>query len=189
MKHKPIILVTGAPGVGKTTLVKNVAERIKGVNVAGFITVEQRGEKGRSRIVFVNLDGSKEVEFAVTGKVKGKKGRRVGKYNVDIDVFEEAALEAIAFQAEYDLYIIDEIGPMEVMSKMFCETAKMLLKNEKVAVLATVAKAGHGFIREVKRLPGIETIEITAENKNRIEDELIMKFMEALIKPESEEQK
>ena len=185
MKAKPKALITGVPGIGKTTLVQSVMERIKGVKATGFVTLEQRGKKGRSGFVLKTLDG-KEVQFATAGKGKGKKGKRVGKYTVDVDAFEEAALEAIAFHPEFNLYVIDEIGPMECLSKMFCETAKMLLKNERVAVLATVAKGGHGFVREVKRLPGLEMIELTGDNQGQIEDELLIKFMTALVKSESE---
>jgi nucleoside-triphosphatase len=181
----PKVLVTGAEGVGKTALVQNIVERIKGVSATGFTTVEQQDKKGRSVMVFRNLDG-REVEFAVSGKVKGKKGKRVGKYTVDVDTFEEAALEAIAFHPEFNFYIIDELGPMEALSRMFCETAKMLLKSDKVAVLATVAKGGHGFIREIKRLPGIEMIELSGTGHEQIEDDLLVKFMTALVKREDQ---
>jgi len=186
MTAKPKVMLTGAPGVGKTTLVKNVVERIKGVSAAGFYTEEVRGKRGRSGFVLKTLKG-KEIEFASAGKGKGKKGKRVGKYHVDVDAFEAPALEAIAYHPEYNFYVIDEIGPMECMSRMFCETAKMLLKNNDVAVLATVAKGGHGFIRDIKRLPGVEMIELTGEGHEKIEDDLLIKFMTALVKPPGED--
>ena len=43
-----------------------------------------------------------------------------------------------------------------------------------VAVLATVAKSGSGFIREVKRLPGVETIELTRESAGKVEEDLVI---------------
>jgi len=181
----PKVLITGAPGIGKTSLVKSFAERIKGVQIAGFVTEEVRGKKGRTGFLLRKLDGSKEVEFATSGG-KGKKGKRVGKYHVDVDMFEEAALECIAYHPEYNLYVIDEIGPMECLSRMFCETAKMLIKSDRVAVLATVAKGGHPFIRDIIRMPGTEVIELTGSGHERIEDELLVKFMTALVKPAGE---
>ena len=122
------------------------------------------------------LDG-KEVQFATQGKGRGA---RVGKYLVDVEAFEEAALEAIGFHIGVELYVIDEIGPMEALSRTFCETAKMLLKNDKVAVLATVAKTGGGFIREVKRLPGVETIEVNRDSSMKIEEEVVAVLRAAL---------
>ncbi len=89
------------------------------------------------------------------------------------NAFEELAVEAISFHPEVDLYIIDEIGPLETLSRMFSATAKMLLKNEKVRVLATVAKQGRGFVREVKRLPGTEQMELTESNHEQAEQKIM----------------
>lgn len=179
MGSRPKILVTGAPGVGKTSLLLQVMERIPEIKAAGFVTVEQRGKKGRQGFILKTLDGS-ETQFATVGKGRGA---RVGKYLVDVETFEEVALKAIGFQSGVDLYIIDEIGPMEVLSKIFCETAKMLLKNDKVAVLATVAKSGSGFIREVKRLPGVDTIELTRESAAKVKEDLVILLKTAFAPP------
>ncbi len=170
MSTRPKIIITGAPGVGKTSLLLKIMERIPEIKAAGFVTVDQHGKKGRTGFILKTLDGG-ETQFATVGKGRGA---RVGKYLVDVETFEEVALKAIGFQSGVDLYIIDEIGPMEVLSKMFCETAKMLLKSDKVAVLATVAKSGSGFIREVKRLPGVETIELTRESAGKVEEDLVI---------------
>jgi nucleoside-triphosphatase len=166
---KPKIIVTGAPKVGKTTLVKKITEHVSSLNLAGFITEEVKGKKGRLEVNLKSMDG-KELIYATQGKGRGT---RVGKYLVDLDAFEEKAVEAISFHPEVDLYVIDEIGPMETLSRMFSATAKMLLKNEKVCVLATVAKSGRGFIREVKRLPGTEQIELTESNREQVERDIL----------------
>jgi len=179
MSARPKILVTGAPGVGKTSLLLQVMQRIPEIKAAGFVTVEQRGKKGRQGFILKTLDGG-ETQFATMGKGRGA---RVGKYLVDVETFEEVALKAIGFQSGIDLYIIDEIGPMEVLSKMFCETAKMLLKSDRVAVLATVAKSGTGFIREVKRLPGVDTVELSRENAAKVEEDLVILLKTAFAPP------
>jgi nucleoside-triphosphatase THEP1 len=152
------------------------------VNAAGFVTEEQPGKKGKSDIVLKTLDG-REMPFA-TSHHKGK-GKRVGKYLVDVEAFENLALDAIAFHPGTDLYVIDEIGPMETMSRTFSETAKMLLKNDKVAVLATVSKQGRGFIREVKRMPGLESIELTSDNAQQVEEDLVGLLTASLMAPEA----
>ena len=179
MSTRPKIIITGAPGVGKTTLLLQIIERIPEIKAAGFVTVEQPGKKGRQGFILKTLDGG-ETQFATMGKGRGA---RVGRYLVDVETFEEVALKAIGFQSGIDLYIIDEIGPMEVLSKMFCETAKMLLKSDKVAVLATVAKSGSGFIREVKRLPGVDTIELTRESAAKVEEDLVIRLKTAFATP------
>ncbi len=180
MKPKPKILLTGAPGIGKTTLILRVIKRLEEIQVkmTGFVSVEERGKKGRAGFVLRTLDG-REVPFAVQGKGKGA---QVGKYVVDVQAFEQLALEVISYHTDVDLYVIDEIGPMETLSKMFCETSRMLLKNDRVMLLGSVAKKStSGFIRDIKRLPNIELIEITEDNHAQVEDDLLMKITAAFV--------
>ena len=40
-------LITGKPGVGKTTLVQKIIDRMRSVNMAGFLTAEIRDRKSR----------------------------------------------------------------------------------------------------------------------------------------------
>jgi len=169
---KPKVILTGAPGFNKTALVQQILDRLPDAKTAGFITVEQRDKKGRGGYTMQTLDG-KEIPFATQGKGRGA---RVGKYLVDVEAFEEAALKAIGFQSGVELYVIDEINPMGTLSRTFCETAKMLLKSDKVAVLATVARTGHGFIREVKRLPGADTFDVNDENSMQVEEEVVARL-------------
>ena len=73
----------------------------------------------------------------------------VGKYSVDIAKFESIALpilkaneerEADQKQAHHDfnLFIIDEIGKMEVFSQPFIEAVLNIVKNNKNVVLASI---------------------------------------------------
>ena len=55
------LLLTGRPGVGKTTVIKKVAEAL-GDQAGGFYTEEIRGADGRRRgFRLVALDGDKAV--------------------------------------------------------------------------------------------------------------------------------
>ena len=71
--------------MGKTSLLLQVIERIPEIKAAGFVTVEQRGKKGRQGFILKTLDGG-ETQFATMGKGRGA---RVGKYLVDVETFEE----------------------------------------------------------------------------------------------------
>lgn len=177
MKFLPKKLLTSSE-VNLAEMTRRIVEKITSVRaanikVAGFITMEQEGEKGKSELAIHTLDGQ-AIVIGVQGKARGK---RVGKYAIDTVLMEETLLQAIGFKSGVDLYVIHEIGPIETMSRTFSETAKMLLKNERVAVLATVAKQGHGFVREAKRLPGLDMIEVTGQNAAQIEDQVIKDFL------------
>ncbi|MBN2497489.1 MAG: hypothetical protein JXR96_23050 [Deltaproteobacteria bacterium] len=180
MKTLPKILITGAPGVGKTQLLQGIADTVLGVKAAGIqaagiLSVEQQDKKGRSNYVLKTLDGREEV-FAITGKGRGN---RVGKYQVDVEAFESLALDAIGFHAGTDLYVIDEIGPMQTLSRIFSETAKMLLKKDEVAVVASVSRQGRGFIREVKRMAGVDTLELNEDNFRELLEQISKELLRA----------
>jgi nucleoside-triphosphatase THEP1 len=180
MKSMPKVLLTAGPDLDMTDFVQKIVDTIRDMEVAeikmaGFLTVQQPGKKGKSDLAIARVDGS-----AVVVGVQGKgRGKRIGKFLIDEEGLDEALVAAIGFRSGVDLYVIHEIGPLETLSKNFSVAAKMLLKNDKVAVLATVARQGRGFVREVKRLPGIELIEVNTQNKVAIEERVIKDFLVA----------
>lgn len=89
------ILVTGPPGVGKTTLIRKVCERlaVDGCRLTGFYTAEQRDAKGYRmgfEVVKCPEDGTRGRLASVGGN-----GPRVGKYAVDVESFDAVALNCL----------------------------------------------------------------------------------------------
>ena len=85
------VLITGSPGVGKTTLIKSLCEDL--TQCSGFYTEEIR--EGGKRIGFdiVTLDGSSRAPLArVNTSVKGPK---VGQYTVILSDFEFLAQKSL----------------------------------------------------------------------------------------------
>lgn len=73
-----IIVITGASGIGKTTIVTRVAQELKerGVRVGGIISKEVRTSNVRTGFEFVDLaTNDRNILASVTGK-----GPRVGKF-------------------------------------------------------------------------------------------------------------
>jgi nucleoside-triphosphatase len=136
---KRILLLTGKPGIGKTTLICEVATQLRHLRIGGFYTEEIRefGRRQGFRLVTFNN------EQAIIAHVKFNHRYRVGKYGVDVTVIDDFADSAIALAEDYDLYIIDEIGKMECMSRSFVDRVQQLLESNK-PIVATVAKQGSG---------------------------------------------
>jgi nucleoside-triphosphatase len=159
----PRILVTGPPGVGKTTLVLRVIELLRPMRLSGFYTEEVRGRSGRTGFRIVTLDG-RTAQLATAG---GRGGPRVGRYSVHLGALEAVCEGVLDPRPGTDVLVIDEIGKMECLSPAFVRAAQRALSGS-VPVLGTVALAGGGFIAEAKRLPGVDVIALSRENRDRL---------------------
>ncbi|KAK2575749.1 hypothetical protein KPH14_003639 [Odynerus spinipes] len=119
------VLLTGPPGIGKTTVCKNVASILEkqNRNFNGFYTEEVRAENG-SRIGFDIVpikDGKdKRVPLARIESILSQaqfSKYRVGNYHVFVDNFESSVMPIL--KTETEILLIDEIGKMELYSKKF----------------------------------------------------------------------
>jgi nucleoside-triphosphatase len=160
---KKNILITGLPGVGKTTLIKNIVEALKDLRPVGFYTAEIREEGTRKGFELISLDGRK----ALLSHTDIQSLHRVGKYKVDVRGFEDFLSSLPLLNPSTRLIIIDEIGKMECFSERFKECLIECLNSEKW-VLATIALRGSGFIGETKRRRDITLFEITQRNRNSL---------------------
>ena len=169
---KKNLLVTGLPGVGKTTLIRKLAEALKGLHPVGFYTEEIREGDERKGFELVSLEGirrllsHKEIESSF----------RVGQYRVDIESFEDFLSSISFFNPLTRLIIIDEIGKMECLSGQFKKLLQEILDSEKW-VIATIALKGSGPIDKVKKRQDVKLFEITQKNR----DALFLEILKVVI--------
>ncbi len=170
------LLLTGSPGIGKTTVICSVLRRLQGITCAGFYTEEVREEGQRKGFKIYTLDG-KEGALASVG---GREGSRVGRYTVHVEEFEELALPRInPERTPADLYVIDEIGKMELLSQRFKNSLMALLAGPS-NLLATIAKKGPGLIEQIKKRSDVELIEVTKENRNDLPAAIAQRLLASL---------
>jgi nucleoside-triphosphatase len=140
------ILITGAPGVGKTTLVRSLAEALVPRDIVGFYTQEIRvggARRGFEAVAFASKSRH------VLAHVDLQSPYKVGRYGVDIEGFDRF-IEAIAFSGgSSEIILIDEIGKMECYSGKFRAMVRDVLSSDRI-VVATVALDGRGLIADVK---------------------------------------
>ncbi len=168
-----VILLTGRPGSGKTTTIRRIVSRLTR-EVGGFYTEEIR-EKGR-RVGFRIL--TMDAQEGVMAHVDIQSPDRIGKYGVDLTVVDTLAVESLQqAKSENSLIIIDEIGPMELLSSKFKGEVLDVINGDS-DVLGTVAKRKNEFINQIRRLPNVTILEIFPGNREEIVEEVVSRFEE-----------
>jgi len=162
------ILITGVPGVGKTTLLAKACSALDECHPAGFYTAEIREGRVRKGFELVDFDGRR----ALLSHVRIESACRVGKYGIDVAGFEDFLDSIPFFRVETDLIIIDEIGKMECFSSRFREIVQQALDSE-TPVIATIALRGRGMIATAKERTDVNLFRITGGNRDSILHEII----------------
>lgn len=173
---KRVYLLTGKPGTGKTTIIKQAVDSMSG-KACGFYTEEIRVQGVRQGFRLITLDG----QTAVLAHVGIKSPYRVSKYGVDVKKFEEVGVAALARASrECPLVVIDEIGKMELFSEKFKETVLQIIDGDKM-VLGTVMLSPHPWADAIKRRPQVNLLTVTRENNSKVLDEVLswLKAMES----------
>ncbi len=167
------ILITGKPGIGKTTVIKKIFQEL-GKRAVGFYTEDYRNPKTHKRKGFkvITFDGKE----AVLADVDLKSNYRVGKYGVDVEGFENIVVPILEFalNSKDKIIVIDEIGKMEFYSDRFRNLIWKIMENPDLKVVATISqKDFHPLIKKIKNLPDVEIVEVTRENRDFLPGKII----------------
>ncbi|HEX9757020.1 MAG TPA: NTPase [Nitrospiria bacterium] len=162
------ILITGIPGIGKTTVIQKVAKCLQNMNPVGFYTGEIREKKSRVGFKAVSLGGGTQT----LSHVQFGGSFRVGRYGVDVKGFEEFLENLDLLKSQSDLVIIDEIGKMECLSAKFNALIVSLFESQK-NILATIAKKGGGMIQRIKNHPNCLIFEVQIKNRDKVVEDIV----------------
>jgi nucleoside-triphosphatase len=182
--RKRVLLLTGNPGVGKTTvLIKTVnALKVEGCSVGGMISREVREGGARVGFEILDLNSSRRGWLA---HVNQKSGPQVGKYRVNIEDLNGIGAQAIFDAVENcDVIAIDEIGPMELFSEKFEEATRKALESRKLVVAVVHWKAHDNLIVEAKKRKDAELTTVTHENREKLHLTIAEKSKLYYYKPE-----
>ncbi len=160
---KRVYLLTGRPGTGKTSLIKQaVAETaVKG---GGFYTEEIRNQGVRQGFRLVTLDG----QSTILAHIEIQSPYRVGKYGVDVAALDRVGVSALRQAVQQcELVVVDEIGKMELLSASFRETVLQIIDSGH-RLLCTIMLSPNPWADAIKRHPQIELVTVTRKNYQQV---------------------
>jgi len=160
---KQVYLLTGIPGTGKTSLIKQAIAGVE-YKAGGFYTEEIRSQGVRKGFKLVTLDG----EEAVLAHIKIQSEQQVGKYGVDIAALDRVGVAALRRAMQRDsLIVVDEIGRMELYSDSFKKTVLEAIDSGK-RILGTIMFSSNRWADAIKRRPEVYVVPVTGANKQQV---------------------
>jgi nucleoside-triphosphatase len=177
---KRLLLLSGNPGVGKTTILLKVAEDLKtrGYSVGGMISREARRSGSRVGFEIVDLGSGKSGWLAHTDQ---EMGPQVGKYRVNLKDLNDIGVKAIANAiAKCDVIVIDEMGPMELFSGKFKEAVVKAAESTKLVIGIVHWKARDRLIDETRKREDAEVYTVTSENRQSLHEVLTARALDFL---------
>jgi nucleoside-triphosphatase len=163
------IAITGSPGVGKSTVCRNVLKQLT-CTYGGMMSAEIR-VKGE-RIGFEIRDIAAKKTGILAHKQGG--GPRVGSYHVNLEDLNNIGVAAIRSAMSSELIVIDEIAPMELKSPEFIRVVEEALGSDKNMLVVLHQKSAHPLAESIRR--GFEVYTVTYENREGLVSEIVEKY-------------
>ncbi len=162
------VLLTGRPGVGKSSVIQKVINALGRDTVAGFWTMERRIGGIRAGFSIQTTDGV----TGILADVNLHDGPRVGKYTVNVASLNQIAIPSLQKARESGkVIIVDEIASMELKSPRFASEIRLCLDTGRV--LGTIQLRRGAFQDEVRTRSDVRIIEVTTENRDSLTSQIM----------------
>lgn len=166
------VLLTGYPGIGKTTIIKHAVAAL-GDLIGGFYTEELTGPGGRQGFRLVTTQG--KTLMLAHRDFTDPEFPRVGRYGVDVTGFESVGVQALrGAMQQRKLLLVDEIGRMELYSQQFQDLLMEAFLGP-YHLLGTIMKRPNPAADAFKLLAQTQVWEVDRRNRDRMTG-LILKW-------------
>lgn len=146
---KKHIFLTGAKGVGKSTLVRHLLSQ-GSWRLGGFFTVKREGK------VYLLRPGEAPSSDSF-----------LFSCGEDAEPARFDALGCAALSVPCNVILMDELGPHESDAKAF-QAAVFRALDSDTPVLGVLQRSGTAFLRQVAAHPRVQLIEVTADNREEL---------------------
>jgi nucleoside-triphosphatase THEP1 len=173
MTIKPVVLLTGEPKIGKSTIIQNIVESFGDI-LGGFYTREIKQDSIRVGFEIITLRGEKVELARKTTQVVFKNEQSFGDYKVNLDAITWVAIPSLKEAVlRRQIIILDEIGPMEMLSESFQTMVLEILENSDLFVLGTVVQRNYEFSDSIKSHYRVILKTVTVQNRERLYPEIL----------------
>ncbi|MGL6197375.1 MAG: nucleoside-triphosphatase [Lachnospiraceae bacterium] len=162
-------LIVGARGVGKSTLIRRVLEKIDRP-VFGFETrkEEHLADEKQGSPIYIYEAGKPHIltDENLVGYSRNKQPETNKKS------FDRFTQKLLAQKAKSGMIVMDELGFMESASEIFCAAVMSLLDGD-VPVIAAVKDMDTPFLKAVRSHPNCQCFYINLGNREALCSELV----------------
>lgn len=163
-------LLTGKPGVGKSTAVRAIADRIAPSTKVGFVTSEIRVGGRRQGFQTVMLTGESGVlaapDVESTIRFGSLNGDGLPRLGVSLSFLEDVACPVLDVPEGWGgTVVLDEIGPMQAASRVFRACVERLA-DRGVQVVGSIAVSDDPWISGLAGRPDVAIIALSKENRD-----------------------
>ena len=178
---KRIILVTGPPGIGKTSILRRTVKELKNrkFTIGGIFCREVR--EGGIRVGFEITDISTG-QRGWLAHVNQPTGPTIGKYHVnltDLDVISSGSILDALKNA--DIVAVDEIGPMELLSPAFSSALTKAVESSKPLIGTIHYRLSNSLVNSIKAREDIEILKVTYDNRESLQNLIANRISEYLV--------
>ncbi len=178
---KQIILLTGQSGIGKTSILHRTINKLKkrGHIVGGVVCRGVR--EGGMRVGFEIMDLSSG-QRGWLAHINQSTGPKIGRYTVNLtDIGVLGAGSIFDAVQNADVLVVDEIGPMELLSTTFSNALIQAIESGKPLLGTIPYNLCNSLVESIKTREDTEVIEVTSENRENLPTQVVNKICEYLI--------
>jgi len=161
-----VIIVTGAIGIGKTTVCRKLIEiiRSRGITCGGILTYKAAGQE----IIIEDINSGEKEILAGVSDLYG--GPRTPRYYFNPKGIE-FGIQAIDDGTSRAILVVDEIGYLELRGEGFAQVLELINTGKvKVCILVIRSELLSAFLTRLRLKPAV--FDVTLNNRDQLPEEI-----------------